>query len=157
MVVFFFPDFYIFVIGEYMNKKTFLVSLLMTILIILGFGSCLSTKGLDDAHNAKNSLDWAGVYTGTIPSGSGPGINAMLRLNPDQSFLLRYEYIDRSSIPYDWTGSFQWDKKGNTIILDADNVPPYYKVAENKLIQLDMKGKPIKGSLADNYVLNKER
>jgi len=140
-----------------MNKKTLLVSLLAVILIISGLGSCATNKGID-AHNSKNSLDWAGVYTGTIPAADGVGIDVRLRLNSDESFTLSYEYLGKPNSQYNWTGSFKWDKKGNTIKLTvAKEVPPYYKVVENALIQLDMKGKPITGNLADNYVLKKER
>jgi copper homeostasis protein (lipoprotein) len=142
-----------------MNKKTILVSFFAAILIIFGLSSCATNKGIDDDHNSKNSLDWAGVYTGTIPSASGMGINVRLRLNSDQSFTLWYEYVDKPNSQYNWTGSFKWDKKGNTITLNPNDkeLPPYYKVVENALIQLDMKGKQIKGKLADDYVLKKER
>jgi len=138
-----------------MNKKTLLVFFLAAILIIFGLGSCAT---INDAHNSKNSLDWAGVYTGTIPSASGTGINVRLTLSSDQTFALRYEYVDRPNSQYNWTGTFKWDNKGNTIKLTIDKeTPPYYKVVENSLIQLDMKGKPITGDLADDYVLKKER
>ena len=139
-----------------MNRKTLLVSLLAAVLIISGLGSCATSKGLD-AHNSKNSLDWAGVYTGIIPAADGPGINVRLRLNSDESFTLSYEYVDRPNNQFDSTGSFKWDNKGSTVILDVKNMPPYYKVVENALIQLDMKGKQIKGNLANDYVLKKER
>jgi hypothetical protein len=33
--------------------------------------------------------------------------------------------------------------------------PSKYKVGENRLIQLDMQGKPITGALADKFVLKK--
>jgi copper homeostasis protein (lipoprotein) len=137
-----------------MNKKTLLVSLLMIILIISGLGSCAT---IDNAHNSKNSLDWAGVYTGTIPAADGEGINVRLRLNSDQTYTLSYDYIDRPNSQFECTGSFKWDNKESTVILDVKDMPSYYKVVENALIQLDMKGKQIKGSLADNYVLKKER
>ena len=140
-----------------MNKKA-IVFFLLAALVIFGLNSCASTKGIDDPHNARNSLDWAGVYTGTIPSASGTGINVRLRLFKDQRFELSYEYRDKPDGNYYWIGPFQWDKDGNVIILkDVKELPPYYKVEENKLIQLDMKGKRITGSLADNYVLKKER
>ena len=138
-----------------MNKKTFLVFFLAAILIISGLGSCAT---INDAHNSKNSLDWPGVYTGTIPSASGTGINVRLTLSSDQNFALRYDYVDRPNSQYNYTGSFKWDNKGNIIKLTIDReTPPYYKVVENALIQLDMKGKPITGNLADDYVLKKER
>jgi copper homeostasis protein (lipoprotein) len=131
--------------------------LLLASLVIPGLGSCLSNRGLNDTHNSRNSLDWEGVYTGTIPSASGSGIDVRLKLNTDQSFELGYEYIGRSDSTFNRTGSFQWDKKESIIILKIDDdVPPYYKVAENMLIQLDMKGKTISGNMAENYVLKKE-
>jgi len=141
-----------------MNRKTLLVSLLMAILIVSGLTSCATSKGLD-AHNSRNSLDWAGVYAGTIPAADGVGIDVRLRLNSDESFMLWYDYLDRPNGQYNWTGSFKWDNKGNTVILNLNEkeVPPYYKVVENALIQLDMKGKQIKGKLADDYVLKKDR
>jgi len=141
-----------------MNKKTFVVSVLVVALAISGLTSCLSNKEPVDIHNARISVDWEGVYTGTIPSASGSGINVRLKLNMDQSYELRYIYVDRPNNPFNWKGSFTWDNTGNIIILNVDKeTPPYYFVSENKLIQLDMKGKPVTGKLADNYVLNKER
>jgi uncharacterized lipoprotein NlpE involved in copper resistance len=140
-----------------MKKKVFVVFSIITTLIILGLCSCLSNKGSVDAHNSRISLDWDGVYTGTIPSGSGPGIDVRLKLNRDQTYELTYVYLDRVSGQFNWTGLFTWDETGNIIKLDIDNVPHYYKSVENCLIQLDMKGKQIKGKLADNYVLKKER
>jgi uncharacterized lipoprotein NlpE involved in copper resistance len=137
-----------------MKRKAFII--FAAILVIAGLSSCLSNKGVDKDHNARNSLDWYGVYTGTIPSASGPGIDVRLKLNKDQSFELNYKYLDRPGSPVDWAGTFQWDDTGSIITLSVKDVPPYYKVGENKLIQLDMSGKRISGKLADNYVLKKE-
>jgi uncharacterized lipoprotein NlpE involved in copper resistance len=138
-----------------MKRKAFIIFL--AALVVFGLGSCLSNKGFDKDHNARNSLDWEGVYTGTIPSASGPGIDVRLKLNRDQTFELNYKYLDRPGSPFNWTGSFQWDDTGSIITLNVKDVPPHYKVGENKLIQLDMSGKQISGNLADNYVLKKER
>ena len=63
-----------------MNRK---VLMLIAALAIFGLGSCLS----------KNSLDWAGVYTGTIPAADVEGINVRMKLNKDNTFELTYEYI----------------------------------------------------------------
>jgi uncharacterized lipoprotein NlpE involved in copper resistance len=139
-----------------MNRKTFIAALLTVVLAVFGLVSCLSNKGTD-THSSKTALDWAGVYTGTIPSASRPGIDVRMTLNRDQSYELNYVYIDRPDGSYNRTGSFQWDEKGSVIKLDIENAPPYYKPEEGRLIQLDMSGKPISGILADNYVLRKER
>jgi len=131
-----------------MNKKAF-VFLLMA--VIFGLGSCLSNKGAP-----KTSLDWAGVYTGTIPAADAEGINVRMKLSKDSTYELTYEYIGKSANPVTNTGSFTWNDTGDTINLGIAETPSYYKVGENKLIQLDMAGKPITGNFADMYVLTKQ-
>ena len=125
-------------------------------------------------HNARNSLDWHGVYQGVIPSASGMGIRVELVLWQDEvgagAFSLTYEYLqDDMPIPElansswaQWSeqagsesGTFIWDETGNIIRLDLNNWPPYYRVGENMLTQLDMSGNPITGELADSYVLTR--
>jgi uncharacterized lipoprotein NlpE involved in copper resistance len=133
-----------------MKRKVFVFSLTAAI-VIFGLGSCLSNKGAP-----KTSLDWAGVYTGTIPSASGSGINVRMKLNNDNTYELTYEYVDKSDKTITNTGSFTWNDTGDIINLGIADTPSYYKAAENKLIQLDMAGKPITGKLADMYVLNKQ-
>jgi len=140
-----------------MNIKKSLVISFMAALVIFGLASCVSTSGNADPHNSRNSLDWAGVYTGTIPAADASGINVRLRLSQDETFVLQYEYLDKPNNQFNSTGSFKWDKKGSIITLQVKDMPPYYKVEENRLIQLDIKGKPITGDLADNYILTKER
>jgi len=137
-----------------MKRKTF-IFILMAAITILALGSCLSTQGIDNQHNAKNSVDWVGVYEGTIPAADCDGINVSMELFKDQTYQMSYEYIGKGDKPFIWTGKFKWDDTGNIIILDSTDVSNYYKVVEHRLIQLDMKGKPIKGVLADNYVLNR--
>jgi uncharacterized lipoprotein NlpE involved in copper resistance len=134
-----------------MNRKAFIVMVALAIL-----GSCLSDRGAVDSHNSKTNLDWAGVYTGTIPSAGGSGINVRMKLNNDNTYELTYEYIDKPANPFTNTGSFTWNDTGDIINLGIAETPSYYKVTENKLIQLDMEGKPITGNLADMYVLKKQ-
>jgi uncharacterized lipoprotein NlpE involved in copper resistance len=139
-----------------MKRKAFF-SLVMVVFGISGLSSCLSNSGAVDSHNSRNSLDWAGVYTGTIPSASGSGINVSMKLNKDNTYELTYDYIDRPASSFTFTGSFSWDNTGNNIHIEIADAPSYYRVGENKLIQLDMEGKLITGNLADMYVLTKQR
>ena len=134
-----------------MNKKAFIFMVAIAIL-----GSCLSERGAVDSRNSKTSLDWAGVYTGTIPAADGEGINVRMKIDKDNTYELTYEYIGKPANPFTNTGSFKWNDTGDIINLGIADTPSYYKVAENKLIQLDMKGKPITGDFADMYVLTKQ-
>ena len=131
-------------------KRTAFFLLLMA--VILGLGSCLSNKGAP-----KTSLDWAGVYTGTIPAADVEGINVRMKLNKDNTFELTYEYIGKPDNTFTFPGSFTWNDSGDTIHIEIADAPSYYKVAKDKLIQLDMAGKPNTGNFADMYVLTKSK
>jgi copper homeostasis protein (lipoprotein) len=133
-----------------MNRKAFIFILMVAIAISV-LGSCLSNKGAP-----KTSLDWDGVYTGIIPAADGEGINVRMKLNKDNTYELTYEYIGKPANPFTFLGSFTWNDTGDIIHIEIADAPSYYRVAENKLIQLDMAGKPITGNLADMYVLTKQ-
>ncbi len=47
-----------------------------------------STASVDAAHNAQNSLDWAGIYQGTLPCADCGGIETELTLNADGTYAL---------------------------------------------------------------------
>jgi uncharacterized lipoprotein NlpE involved in copper resistance len=128
--------------------------LLLIILLSIGLGACSSTTPAKMVDNSKTGLDWAGVYAGTIPAADGPGINVQITLRSDESYSIVYNYIDRQNNATE-TGTFSWDKAGSIITLKNTTFPPYYKVGENNLLQLDMKGKIITGNNADLYVLKK--
>jgi uncharacterized lipoprotein NlpE involved in copper resistance len=138
-----------------MNLRYKIRYTLLIIALITLFCSCASTK-TPGTHPSEASLNWSGVYAGIIPAADGPGIKVQLTLNADSTFVLRYEYIDRADSVFFHEGTFTWDETGKTIILDIENIPPYYQAAENKLIQLDMSGNRITGDLADHYVLEKK-
>jgi uncharacterized lipoprotein NlpE involved in copper resistance len=127
-------------------KNRHLLLILVTLLLI-GFTSC-ATMG------AKDKIDWQGKYSGRIPAADGPGIEVQITLNADSTFTIVYDYIDSEG--YDTgTGTFSWDKKGNIIHLTDTVFPPYYEVGKEYLLQLDLKGKKIKGDLANFYYLRK--
>ena len=134
-------------------KRTAFVFHTLAALCALTMGAC-RREAVDAAHNSRNSLNWEGRYTGTIPAADGPGIEVELTLGPG-TYEIRYHYIDRDS-DFDGQGSFTWDDAGAVITLDTKDFPPQYRVGENTLTQLDMEGGTITGALAELYVLKKE-
>ena len=135
-----------------MKKSLFAV---LTVLLLLTFLSCVRTS-----HNSRNSLDWAGIYTGVIPSAGGMGINVKVTLNTDETYTVEYQYVGKSDEIFTNSGTFTWNPKGDTVILDSvntDGFPPYYKVGEETLTHLDLDGNIITGELADQYILKKQR
>jgi uncharacterized lipoprotein NlpE involved in copper resistance len=129
-------------------KKSILIALFA--LLSINFFSCGTSN-----KNLKDSSNWTGVYTGVIPGADSEGINVEVILNNDGTYQVDYQYIGKGDEVFTYVGTFKWNNDGNTVILDDKEIPPYYKVGENTLTQLDMSGEIITGALAGNYVLKK--
>ncbi len=110
-----------------------------------------------DSHNSQNSLDWQGTYKGITPCADCEGIETDITLNTDLTFVIKTKYLGKGDGKiFEEKGVFSWDKTGGIIYLDGlKNRPNQYKVEENQLIQLDMEGHVISGSLAEKYILKK--
>ncbi|KDO14724.1 hypothetical protein XV92_13155 [Vibrio metoecus] len=116
-----------------------------------------STDSVDAAHNAQNSLDWAGIYQGTLPCADCGGIETELTINSDGTYKLTEQYLDKEGEPFVSEGTFAWDETGSIVTLQSgDQTGRQYLVGENTLTHLDMHGQQIDGELAEFYVLSKQ-
>lgn len=112
-----------------------------------------ATEPAPDMHTSRLSLDWPGVYKGTLPCADCPGIETVVTLNEDGRYSRHMRYMERSPEVFTDTGSFAWDDAGGVVILTSGEASTSFRVGENKLIMLDQEGRPITGALADHYVL----
>ena len=109
--------------------------------------------------NSKTSLDWSGTYTGVLPCADCEGIETKISLKGNNTYQISWKYIGKNEEVYKHEGTFTWDSTGSIITLgnmDINKEPTMYKVCENHLLQLDLKGNVITGNLADKYILNKD-
>jgi len=103
--------------------------------------------------------DWAGVYTGIIPSASGEGIDVKVTLNANETYKVEYWYIGESDEVFTSTGKFNWNPEKDTIIMDSESEgdpPSYYKLGEQTLIHLYIEGNIVTGELSNDYILMKQ-
>jgi len=111
----------------------------------------------DNTHNSRNSLDYQGTYTGTMPCADCSGIYTEITLTED-SYTMKTVYEGKgkdSENTFTDSGSYTWDSNGNIITLGNDSTNRY-QVGENALYALDMDGNQITGDLADMYILKKK-
>ncbi|GHV00379.1 lipoprotein [Bacteroidia bacterium] len=109
-------------------------------------------ESINDGHNAQNSLDYQGVYTGTLPTASGEGMIVTLTLG-DSTYVRNTEY--KKGV-FEDKGAYKWKEDGSTIVLEGiTGAPDSYFVSENYIVQLDMEGNRVEGDLADLYILKK--
>ncbi|CAM3779472.1 copper resistance protein NlpE [Bordetella tumulicola] len=106
-----------------------------------------------DGHNARNALDWAGTYEGTLPCADCSGIHTRLVLMQDGTYELQTRYLDRQSHPTAVSGTFTWQPDGSTILLDMSGDEQRYFVSEGRLIMLYQDGTRPTGPLAQHYEL----
>lgn len=107
-------------------------------------------------HNAETSLDYWGVYEGTLPAASSPGIKTTLTLNKDKTFTLRSEYIDEKDGIFNDKGTYTLDGNVLTARQEGGDIT-YYKVEEGQLKMLDQQKQPITGDLAKFYILKQTK
>lgn len=134
--------------------------LVMIAVIVLAAGGCVTpttqrdARHPDPAHNARNSLDWAGAYRGVLPCADCPGIETVVILAKDGSYSTHSKYLGRDGKVFSEQGSFAWNEEGNTVTL-AGSQPARYFVGENRLTRVALDGSLITGVLAEHYVLAK--
>jgi len=103
--------------------------------------------------SSQHSLDWAGSYEGVLPCASCEGIQTLMTLKADNSFVEETVYLGKDEKIFKLTGKVTWGEQGQKIILPDGT---QYLVGENQLIILDTQGNRITSQLAANYVLKKK-
>lgn len=143
--------------------------IILSIMMIAALSACGNGKKTDnkvtepagktetaDMHTAENSLDYWGVYKGTLPAADCPGIETTLTINKDSTFTLHSVYIDRKDATFDNKGTYTIDGSILTTKEKDGSAITYYKVEEGQLRMLNADKQPVTGPLAENYILKKE-
>lgn len=115
------------------------------------------TTVIKDTHNARNSLNYYGVYDGIFPCADCEGIKTRVSLYKDGTYMIESVYLKNGerSNPISLKGKVTWNNEGHIITLEgarAKNLPAYFFVAEGRLIAVDENGKEI-DSLSEHYIL----
>lgn len=107
-------------------------------------------------HNARSSLDWQGLYIGTLPCASCPGFYTELQLLGKRSYRISETAEDKGEFST-WVqrGRFSWQRNGNSIRMGQGSDQRLYLVQENALEQLAANGDRVTGELAPHYRLHK--
>ncbi len=134
-----------------------------TLALAMALAACSAPSGPEAgaaaaprADDSRSALDWAGVYTGTVPCADCQGIRTRVELRADGSFSRSRVYLGKSARSFDDAGAFAWDDAGARVTLGpGGRDPQQYQVGENVLFHLDRAGRRIGGDLAAAYRLEK--
>ncbi|WP_299142879.1 copper resistance protein NlpE [uncultured Vibrio sp.] len=101
---------------------------------------------IEAGHNARTSLDWNGIYQGTVPCEDCSGTDLLLELKIDGQYLLGRSYVDKMSTTVMEEGSINWNDAGNTVQVGeyhffvAEN--QLFLVSKDELRMMDEEGNP---------------
>ncbi|MGL4851568.1 MAG: copper resistance protein NlpE [Phocaeicola sp.] len=105
-----------------------------------------------DLHNAENSLDYWGTYTGTFPAIDSPGVEVTLVLRKDKSFEMESKNLANNDT---LTDSGEYKVTRNVLTLSGKTTE-HYRVGENWLMKLDANKQPMEAEVAELFVLTKK-
>ena len=109
-----------------------------------------------DMHTSRTSLNYYGMYSGTVPCADCEGIETTIILG-DTDYSIKTVYLGKNKTEYKETGVYSWNENVQIITLEGiKNAPNQYFVGENYLKQLDMNGDEITGQWAEMYILRKD-
>jgi uncharacterized membrane protein len=100
----------------------------------------------------------SGVYSGILPAASCPGIDYVLELRENGTFLERMQYMEHEAAVYIRIGSFAREKRGLICLNgrhDGSSLP-CFSMEDSGLRLRASDGKLIEGEMADLYVLTRQ-
>lgn len=125
-------------------KKKYLMMMVVTVLALSACGNDRQKNTgetqqteVGEEHNAQNSLDYQGIYKGTIAlNGSIDSLTIQL----DEKSYVKMVKDSIGDIER-MLGTYTWNKAGNTITLEGAGEQNQFFVGENTLLLLDKEGK----------------
>ena len=80
----------------------------------------ISSSSIPLGDNSQTSLDWKGVYKGTLPCADCEGIETSLSLEDETNYVLKTNYLGKNkNSTNEVRGVYSWNEAGNTIILSG--------------------------------------
>lgn len=122
----------------------------------------------DPYHNARNSLDYTGVYTGVIPwedgikwvetfaERSSATALGVVDIRRDNVCVIKTKRAGSDETIWEMFAAYEWNDAGNVITVEMLPVPVSFFVGEGYLILLEKEDDTITGDIADRYILKKE-
>jgi len=115
----------------------------------------------EEAESLIGTMAWTGEYEGTLPCADCEGIETLVVLNDDNTYVITEHYLKGDdSNQFEETGVFEFDETDNTFTLipseeNDEGRNRLYRLEENQLIALKQDGSKVEGEIGDYYVLTK--
>lgn len=108
-----------------------------------------------EVANARQKLQWSGIYQGIFPCTGCEGIATMLTIKPDMSFTLRTRELGREDIDKKSEGKFVWLSDNSHIQLQGTDSKRIFRIGEGFMELMGANGKPVTTANRKDFILEK--
>jgi uncharacterized lipoprotein NlpE involved in copper resistance len=116
---------------------------------------CLACNNNDSKSDRQKVDNIIGIYNGIIPCSDCKGINYIISLNIDSTYILSMEYIGKPEERNLFTSSGFWTIENHNVkLLNKYDGNYLFKISKSSLMMLDMNGNIMKNN--EKYLLKKK-
>ncbi|MDZ4748340.1 MAG: copper resistance protein NlpE N-terminal domain-containing protein [Saprospiraceae bacterium] len=106
---------------------------------------------------AQKEASWAGTYKGVLPCVNCEGLEAILTLKEDTTFLLKINFLGSDVTIPDTTGNVIWNEPNKLFTLDIKSYfSSQFEIAGDTLINLGLDGARVVGSDANKFIFKRQ-
>src|SRR4051812_48662228 len=103
-----------------MKKNTLLILALLALLPGCQKKAEATTDSKDSVAvlgvlNAKNKINYEGMYKGILPCADCEGLEMCISLNENATYSIKSKYLGKGNKIFEQHGTFTWNKLGNII------------------------------------------
>jgi len=118
---------------------------LFTILVFIFLTAC-SAQG----------NDWVGTYRAVLPCANCEGVETVLTLNADTTYVLKIKFLGAAVAPTESTGKFEWTSETAFTLDKEELLSADYIFVEGKLHQRGLDGNMVQGPDAHKFIFTKQ-
>lgn len=112
---------------------------------------------VQDSMKTGEAAQLWGTYKAVLPCADCEGISTILIIDSTYTYKLISIYLGKSDSVFEEHGSYSLNNDSNIIVLMGEDNKriDLFKVEDNRLRKLDVKGNEVTGLLQDHYILHK--
>lgn len=106
---------------------------------------------------AQKEATWMGTYRGVLPCINCEGLEAIVTLKEDTTFLLKINFLGSDVTIPDTTGRVIWNEPNKLFSLDiASYLSSHFEIAGDTLFNLDLDSKRVTGADAHKFIFKRQ-
>ncbi len=106
---------------------------------------------------AQKEASWIGTYRGVLPCVNCEGLEAIVTLKEDTTFLLKINFLGSDVKMPDTTGRVIWNEPNKLFTLDVVSyLSSHFEIAGDTLFNLGLDGKRLVGADANKFIFKRQ-